>query len=356
MTMDAAVPPNVSSQSSVYADRSARAAIALWSRYWSRHGRMWYLAGLTVLFLLIAMQWLGRHDPAAVGTQHVGAFVAVSLLFGIGMALIAAICLHRALRLRAAVVALARQVEQLSHADPSRKPPLPATGPPAVARLIRAINNGRRRCAERESELLTVQASYVHDLRTPLTRMVLRSELIEDDSLRAAMERDLDEMRELAEAGLACARMQSGLAQKLRKVDADGILASLVANYRDAGCVLELVGQVGRPILTCPHALRRILVNLVDNAFRYGSNVRVMVRAEGRRLHLAVLDSGPGIAPEELEAVFMPWYRSPETATRAPGSGLGLAIARRLAQAIRGDLALSNRREGGLEARLSLPL
>lgn len=258
--------------------------------------------------------------------------------------------------LHAAIGALAVQMERLSTEDHAGGAPLAETGPPIVARLIRAINDARRRCRERESELLTVQASYVHDLRTPLTRMVLRCELIDQAPLRAAMERDLDEMRELAEAGLACARLQRGIAQKLRSVDVDSLLDALVQNYADAGCVLDVAGQVGRPVVTCPHALRRVMVNLIDNAFRYVSAVRVAVRVDGRHLHLAVIDSGPGIPPAELEAVFMPWYRSPGTAGRGPGSGLGLTIARRLAHAIGGELTLENRREGGLEARLSLPL
>ena len=357
MTLDTAAPPNASSQSSVYAGPTHRAAIALWSRYWSRIGRMWYAVALAVLLLLLAAEWqAGGHGLTLATPSRSGIPLIVVLFFGAGVVLVAGVCVHRMFKLRAAVVVLAARLEQLSETEPGRSEPLPEMGFPGMGRLVRAINGARRRCAERESEWLTMQASCAHDLRTPLTRMVLRCDLIEDAALRAAMERDLDEMRELAEAGLACARMQSGLAQKLRNVDADGMLAALVQNYRDAGCTLALDGLVGRPVVTCPHALRRILVNLVDNAFRYGNNVRVRVRADGGRLHLAVLDSGPGIAPAELDAVFMPWYRSPETAARGPGSGLGLAIARRLAQAIRGDLALQNRHEGGLEARLSLPL
>lgn len=355
MTMDTAAPPNVSSQSPIYTDWT-RQWTRQWAGYWSRHGRMRHALALGILLLLLGAEWLGVRGQLASMTSGAAALVIGVLGFGTGTALVAGTCVHRARLLRAAMAALAWQVEQLATAEQGRTVPLTEAGPPDVARLSGAINAARRHSAERESELLTMQASYVHDLRTPLTRLVLRCDLIEDPSLRAAMERDLDEMRELAEAGLACARMQSGQAQKPRDVDADGMLAALVRNYRDAGCALVLDGQVGRSVLTCPHALRRILVNLVDNALRYGSDVRVSVRMDDRHLHLAVLDSGPGIAPTELEAVFRPWYRSAETATRGPGSGLGLAIARRLALAIRGELALRNRCEGGLEARLSLPL
>ncbi len=128
---------------------------------------------------------------------------------------------------------------------------------------------------------------------------------------------------------------------------------ALVDNYHDAGRVVELDGRVGRPIVTCPHALRRVLMNLIDNALRYGTDVRLRVRVEAQHLVLAVLDSGPGIAPSQLAAVFEPWYRAPESAAKAKGSGLGLAIARRLVKAMRGDLQLRNRRGGGLEGHLA---
>lgn len=229
-------------------------------------------------------------------------------------------------------------------------------GPLAIARLARAINGSVRNRAGRQAELLHTLAAYAHDQRTPLTRIGMRCELLDDDTLRSALSRDLAEMTELVEASLACARMQCSGEEPTRRVDADGLLGALVGDYRDAGCTVELEGQVGRPVVTCPHALRRVLINLIDNALRYGDDVRLCVRIEARRLVLAVVDSGPGIVPAQLDAVFKPWYRAPETAARAPGSGLGLAIARRLTLAMRGDLQLENRRTGGLEARVTLPL
>jgi signal transduction histidine kinase len=229
-------------------------------------------------------------------------------------------------------------------------------GPQAIARLARAINSSMRNRAGRQAELLHNLAAYAHDQRTPLTRMGMRCELLEDEALRNALHRDLAEMAELVEASLSCARMQCSAEEPTRRVDADGLLGTLVGDYRDAGCTVELEGRVGRPVVTCPHALRRVLVNLIDNALRYGGDVRLCVRIEARRLVLAVVDSGPGIVPAQMDAVFAPWYRAPETASRAPGSGLGLAIARRLTLAMRGDLQLENRRTGGLEARVSLPL
>ncbi|MEM5314937.1 ATP-binding protein [Paraburkholderia sp. JHI869] len=229
-------------------------------------------------------------------------------------------------------------------------------GPAAIARLARAFNVCARHRARRQAELLHVLAAYAHDLRTPLTRMTMRAELVEDAPVRDALARDLAEMTELVDGSLSCARMQCSAQEPMRSVDADSLLGALIADYRDAGSIVELEGQVGRPVVTSPHALRRVLVNLIDNALRYGVDVRLSVRVEAQRLVLAVLDSGPGIVPARLETVFTAWYRAPETASSASGSGLGLAIARRLTLAMHGELELENRRTGGLEARLTLPL
>ncbi|HHL4079445.1 TPA: sensor histidine kinase [Burkholderia sola] len=229
-------------------------------------------------------------------------------------------------------------------------------GAPSIATLARAINGAHRQHAERMTELLHVLAAYAHDLRTPLTRMMLRSGMMDDGALRDAIERDLAEMSELVDASLACARLQCSVPEPPRRVDADEMLGVLVDSYRDAGLTVDLDGRVGHPLVTFPHALRRVLVNLIDNALRYGDDVRLCVRVDARHVMLTVLDSGPGIVPAELEAVFKPWYRAPQTAARAPGSGLGLAIARRLTRAMQGDLQLNNRSTGGLEATVILPL
>ncbi|WP_254898450.1 sensor histidine kinase [Paraburkholderia atlantica] len=229
-------------------------------------------------------------------------------------------------------------------------------GPSAIARLACAFNVCTRHRARRQAELLHVLAAYAHDLRTPLTRMCMRSELVEDRAVRDALARDLAEMAELVEGSLACARIQCSALEPMRTVDADGLLGVLIADYRDAGRTVELEGRVGRPVMTCPHALRRVLANLIDNALRYGADVRLKVTVHAQSLVLAVVDSGPGIAPARLETVFAPWYRAPETAAATHGSGLGLAIARRLTLAMHGELELENRCSGGLEARVTLPL
>ena len=176
-------------------------------------------------------------------------------------------------------------------------------------------------------------AAYAHDLRTPLTRMALRCERLDDGEVRDAIERDLAEMGELVEASLACARMQCWAGQPLRCFDADGLIGALVDNYRDAGRSVELEGEVGCPVVTCPHALRCVLVNLIDNALRYDSAVRLCVRVDARRVVLAVVDSGPGI----VRPKWRPYSR--------PG------IARRARQRARRNPAWASRSRDVLRSR-----
>lgn len=271
-----------------------------------------------------------------------------------GLALVAAFLGFKLQAHRASAARLAGTLERV--ASDARIPALEENGSAGIARLARAINTLRRRQAEREAQHLDVQAGYAHDLRTPLTRMGLRCEMLGDAEARKAMERDLAEMRELVEGSIACARMQHSLAEPLQRVDADGLIGNLVRDYRDSGRAIALDGCIGQPVVACPLALRRVLANLIDNALRYGTDVRVCARVDTKSLVLAVVDSGPGIRPAQIDAVLSPWVRGQQPQEGKPGSGLGLAISRRLVQAMQGELHLENRRSGGFEARLTLPL
>lgn len=315
------------------------------------------LTAIVLLGVIVAMSVPSAHATALYMRPCYadGNLLPIACLLATGFGLLAAALWVHAYEQRSSIAQLAAAIEKRSSAGAAAHP-LAEFGSPSVVRLARAINGAQRRDAERIAELLDVLAAYAHDLRTPLARISLRCERLDEGDLHDAMERDLAEMGELVAASLACARMQCWAGEPLRRFDADGLLGNLVDNYKDAGRSIELEGQVGCPLVTCPHALRRVLVNLIDNALRYGSDVRLCVRVDARRVVLTVVDSGPGIVPAEMEAVFAPWYRAPQTATRAPGSGLGLGIARRLTLAMRGELQLKNRRTGGLEASVTLPL
>jgi signal transduction histidine kinase len=140
------------------------------------------------------------------------------------------------------------------------------------------------------------------------------------------------------------------------RVDPDALFDSLVCDYLDAGKEVSLHGQVATSLVTRPQALRRIVGNLVDNALKFGGAAEIAVAASpGGQVTISVLDRGPGIPAESLEAVFEPFVRLEGSRNRQTGgTGLGLAIARQLALAMDAVLSLHNRPGGGLEARLVL--
>jgi signal transduction histidine kinase len=213
----------------------------------------------------------------------------------------------------------------------------------------------QRRIAGYMAERVEILASISHDLQTPITRMRLRTDLMDNEHDREKFRQDLDAMNLLVREGVTYARTLHGATEPPLRIDADALLESMVADYEDVGQQVRLEGKAGAPIVSRPNALRRILMNLIDNALKFGTDVRLQVHAEGGRLVVAVLDNGPGIPPDELEAVLKPFYRVESSRNRSTGgTGLGLAIAHQLAMAMGAELTLDNRPEGGLEARLTL--
>jgi len=186
--------------------------------------------------------------------------------------------------------------------------------------------------------------------------MRLRTDLMDDGHDRDKFRQDLDAMHTLVREGVTYARTLHGATEPPRRIDADALFESMVADYEDSGEQVLLEGRVGEPMMTRPNALRRILTNLIDNALKFGTDVRLQVHADaGNRLTLAVVDNGPGIPTDQLENVLKPFYRVEGSRNRGTGgTGLGLAIAQQLATAMGAELTLRNRDEGGLEARLTM--
>jgi signal transduction histidine kinase len=234
---------------------------------------------------------------------------------------------------------------------------LPEAGPTEVAHAAAAFNAMQQRIAGYLTERVQILAAISHDLQTPITRMRLRLDLMDDSDTRDKLRNDLAAMEHLVREGVAYARTLHGSAETPLRVDADALLDSLMGDYQDAGQNVTLEGRIGGPIMTRPQALRRILTNLIDNALKFGSEVAVGVAREpDNRITIAVRDRGPGIPEAELARVMQPFYRVENSRNRSTGgTGLGLSIAQQLTNALGGTLALSNREGGGLEARLTLP-
>lgn len=254
-----------------------------------------------------------------------------------------------------------RPLVQLANAADTLGPDLRASklsedGPLEVARAARAFNAMQERINTYMTERMQILAAISHDLQTPITRMRMRADMMDDSGQREKLNHDLKEMEALVKEGVAYARTLHGTSEPPCTIDPDALLESLVFDYIDAGQKLALHGKIGHPIISRPNALRRVLINLIDNALKFSTQVEVSVSAgaDGRTTIL-VLDNGPGIPEEDLETVFQPFYRVEASRNRdTGGTGLGLAIAKQLTLAMNASLTLHNRATGGLEARLVL--
>ncbi|WP_460146482.1 ATP-binding protein [Pseudomonas sp. S2_A02] len=262
------------------------------------------------------------------------------------------------LAVRIAISPLTRLAQAVETLDPNTHAiHLDEKGPTEVAYAARAFNAMQARIAAYLKERMQLLAAISHDLQTPITRMKLRAEFMDDSSEKDKLWNDLGEMEHLVREGVAYARSIHGATEESRRTDLDSFLDSLVFDYQDTGKDVQLYGKSAAVINTRPHALRRVLVNLIDNALKFAGAAELWVetKADGS-LSVKVMDRGPGIAEEELAQVMEPFYRVENSRNRSTGgTGLGLAIAQQLALAIGGALTLSNREGGGLCAELKLP-
>ncbi|MCS3838304.1 signal transduction histidine kinase [Pseudomonas sp. JAI111] len=262
------------------------------------------------------------------------------------------------LAVKIAIRPLTRLAQAVDNLDPNTHAVLlDENGPTEVAHAAIAFNSMQARIAAYLKERMQLLAAISHDLQTPITRMKLRAEFMDDSSEKDKLWNDLGEMEHLVREGVAYARSVHGATEESRRTDLDSFLDSLVFDYQDMGKDVQLNGKSGAVIDTRPHALRRVLVNLTDNALKFAGAAELWVETKNGNLSVKVMDRGPGIAKEELAHVMEPFYRVENSRNRSTGgTGLGLAIAQQLALAIGGSLTLSQREGGGLCAELKLPL
>ena len=235
------------------------------------------------------------------------------------------------------------------------RPPMPEEGPLEVVRAARAFNTMQSRLAGYVNDRTRVLAAMSHDLKTPITRLRLRAELLEDGEARARFGKDLDDMEAMVRDTLEFLKgLESG--EPVALVDVAALLESIKEDREELGGRVEIEGRAASHFPGRPRALRRCIANLVDNAVKYGKSAVIAVNESDARLELGIRDEGPGLPEAELERVFDPFYRAEGSRSRETGgTGLGLTIARGIAEAHGGSLVLRNRGEGGLEAVLTLP-
>lgn len=278
------------------------------------------------------------------------ALQAVTLLTVLGLVTLLVRNLTRPLERMARVASSFGQDIHIEH--------LPETGSAEMQRTARAINGMQARIQRYVEDRNRLFAGISHDLKTPITRLKLRTELLDDEQLQADFHEDLDELDEMVKSALQAVK-DSDIHENLTEVRLDVLIDRLTAPAMRSGAAIR-VDTVPMSVRAKPLALKRALANLLDNALRYGDRVEVRVGRAGEgidRAAIVVRDHGPGVPPEALNTLFEPYVRLEHGQQRnAAGSGLGLGIARDFIASLGGELTLRNHPEGGLEVTVVLPL
>ncbi|HEK1683838.1 TPA: HAMP domain-containing protein [Pseudomonas putida] len=254
------------------------------------------------------------------------------------------LCLRPLRRLADAARGLGRNLEQ---------PALPLEGPEEVRQAAQAFNAMQQRLIAMVNDKAYFLAAVSHDLRTPLTRMRLRLERLEDGEHKERLRQNIVQMD--AMIGQVLDYLRAGEQQNLQEVDLDRLVARLCADLASAEEPLPIQGEVGK-VKVDALLMQRCLQNLLVNALRYGKAVSLRLEADAVQVRIHVEDRGPGIAVGLLDTVTDPFVRGEGSRNQASGGyGLGLSIAQRIAASHGGELRLSNRDGGGLEATVVLP-
>jgi len=325
-----------------------------WGPPWRRYRR---LVGLDISVLTREGVWLNVHTLVpprppgwALPSMHTIAVLAVVLVV---------IVIVMVQRITRPMRRLAKAADALGRGEDGD--PLPEDGPQDVRQTTRAFNQMRGRLKRFLDDRTQMLAAISHDLRTPITSLRIRAELVEDEDLRQKMIDTLEEMQRMAEATLDFVREEAD-EEATRRIDLDALIASICDDFIDLGRDVSFSGpketDASSVTYACrPLALKRAIRNLVDNALFYAGQARVSLEAGVTEFVVVIEDDGPGIPEDQLEHVFEPFVRVEESRNPETGGiGLGLAIARSIIHGHGGEISLGNRPEGGLSVRVSLPL
>ena len=233
---------------------------------------------------------------------------------------------------------------------------LPERGPEEIRAVAKAFNRMSDRVKTLVGDRTRMLAAMGHDLRTPITRLRLRSEFIGDSELRGQMLRDLDQMNAMTEGVLVFLR-DGQTREAVTAVDVASTLQTICDQFNDLGYDVHYHGPDHTTLTARPDDLRRAVANLVDNAVHYGASTVVQLTNDGASLSIEVEDDGPGIPDARKGAMLEAFVRGDDARTMddRAGFGLGLAIARNVAEAHGGTLTLHDRAPRGLVARITLP-
>lgn len=248
----------------------------------------------------------------------------------------------------------ARAAEDYSLEGPHES--LPETGPEELQQLARALNRMRDRITGLLTDRTRMLSAIGHDLRTPITRLRLKAEFIEDEHARLDILRDLDRMNRMVNSALTYIR-DGHETERPIPIDLGALLRTVSDNFADVGEKVSYEGDAHLNVRAQPDALVRAVENLIENALKYGSRAVLRSgRADPATIFIEVEDDGVGIAEDQRHTMLEPFVRGDAARNGAAGGfGLGLSITASIARSHGGQLALASGRMGGLLARLTLP-
>jgi signal transduction histidine kinase len=234
-------------------------------------------------------------------------------------------------------------------------PPMAKTGPRELTSVITSFNEMQAQIRKFVAYRTAMLAAISHDLRTPLTRIRLRGELIEDEGQQARLFRDVEELQAMIDGALAFFRGDAD-EEAVTSFDLPVVLQTIANDYADQGIDIAYVGPSYAVYRGRPFALKRAFTNLIENAVKYGTPPTIELTCLEKTITVMVKDQGPGIPAEALERVFSPFYRLESSRNRTTGGvGLGLTAALAIIRGHGGDIVLSNLPAGGLGASITLP-
>jgi signal transduction histidine kinase len=234
--------------------------------------------------------------------------------------------------------------------------PLSERGTGEVRRAARAFNTMQSRLQRFVKDRTQMLAAISHDLRTPITRMRLRAEFVDDSAQREKMLSDLDDMEAMISVTLAFAR-EDAANEPAAPTDVAALVARIVSDEEEGGHAVSYTGPESLERIIRPLGLKRSLANIVGNAIKYGGCADVLLTKTEDGIEILIDDKGPGILEAEKEQVFTPFFRLEGSRSRdTGGTGLGMTIARNAIRSMGGDIELLDRAEGGLRVRVMLPV
>ena len=268
----------------------------------------------------------------------------ILLFMGISMLLVIVVLIIMMRRITQPLKRLTSAAQRLGVGE--QVEPLPEKGPEDIRETIQSFNQMNSRLQRFVSDRTRMLAALSHDLRTPITTMRLRVELMPDSRDRDQLLSTLDEMQQMSEATLAFMRQASDT-EATRKVELNAMLDSLCEDYVELGRDVQYT-EAEETIISCrPFSMKRALRNLIDNAVKYGDQARVTLNTRDNKVCIVIEDKGPGIPEDQMDKVFEPFFRLEESRNRDTGGiGLGMAIARNIIRNHGGDILLENTQSG----------